>query len=235
MFDAKKMLDQFMGAAEQYAGKENVDKLKKAIAENPGMTKAAGVGLAAVLLGTRGGRQLTGTAVKLGGLAAVGGLAYNAYQNWQRSKGIETASAQAPGGELLSPPSDSPFSAEPATEQDRARAFLSAMIAAAKADGHIDSDEQKRIFGRMNELVDGAEAKAFLMDEMMAPNDLARLAGLAKSPEMAVEIYTASCIAINLDHADERAWLDNLAIALSLEPALTEEIERTVTAQRETV
>ncbi len=233
MFDAKKMLDQFMGAAEQYAGKENVDKLKKAISDNPGMTKAAGVGLAAVLLGTRGGRRMTGNAIKLGGLAAVGGLAYNAYQNWQRSKGIETESATAPGGELLPPPSDSPFNVSPVNEQERARAFLSAMIAAAKADGHINSEEQKRIFGRMNELVDGAEAKAFLMDEMMAPNDLARLAALAKSPEMAAEIYTASCIAIDLDHADEREWLDQLAIALSLEPALTEEIERAVTAQRE--
>jgi uncharacterized membrane protein YebE (DUF533 family) len=234
MFDAKKMLDQFMGAAENFAGKENVDKVKKAIADNPGMAKAAGVGLAAVLLGTRAGRRVTGNAVKLGGLAVVGGLAYQAYQNWQRTKGIETAGGQSgQGGELLPPPANSPFSIEPASEQDHARAFLTAMIAAAKADGRVDADEQKRIFGRMNELIDGAEAKAFLMDEMLAPNDLGRVVALAKTPEMAAEIYTASCMAIDLDHADERAWLDHLAAALKLEPSLTEEIERAVKNQQE--
>ncbi len=230
MFDAKKLLDQFMGAAETYAGKENVDKVKAAIAANPGMAKAAGVGLAAVLMGTKSGRKLGGSAVKLGGLAVVGGLAYQAYQNWQRKQGIDAGTQPS---ELSPPPSDSVFSTAGGTEQDRAKAFLVAMIAAAKADGHIDMEEQKRIHGRMDGLVD-AEAKAFLMDEMMAPSDLDRVASMANSPEMAMEIYAASCLAIDLDHAEERAWLDNLAGRLGLDPALTEEIEQSVTRDRAT-
>ena len=60
MFDAKKLLDQMMGAAENIAGKENIDRAKAAIAANPGMAKAAGVGLAMVLLGTKAGRSASG-------------------------------------------------------------------------------------------------------------------------------------------------------------------------------
>jgi uncharacterized membrane protein YebE (DUF533 family) len=235
MFDATKLLDQMMGAAERYAGKENVDKVRKKIAENPDMAKAAGVTLAAVLLGSRGGRKVAGSAAKLGGLAVVGGLAYQAWQNWQRKQGGETqtinTNTQPP--ELAPPPADSPF-AQHVSANERAKASLVAMIAAAKADGHIDNSEQQRIRGRMSDLVDDGEAKTFLLDEMMAPNDMERVAALATTPERAMEIYTASCIAIDLDHPEERAWLDKLATRLKLDPALTEEIERSVTAQRTT-
>jgi uncharacterized membrane protein YebE (DUF533 family) len=230
MFDAKKLLDQFMGAAETYAGKENVDKVKATIAANPGMAKAAGVGIAAILMGTKSGRKLGGSAIKLGGLAVVGGLAYQAYQNWQRNKGIEAGTQPK---ELAPPPPDSVFATAGGSEDDRAKAFLVAMIAAAKADGHIDMAEQKRIFGRMDGLVD-SDSKAFLMDEMMAPSDLERVAAMANSPEMAMELYTASCLAIDLDHVEERAWLDKLAARLGLDPALTEEIEQSVTRERAT-
>lgn len=230
MFDAKKLLDQMMGAAETYAGKQNVDKVKGAIAANPGLAQAAGVGLAALLLGTKGGRKMAGSAAKLGGLAVVGGLAYQAYQNWQASKAGGEALPQAAPRELAPPPAETPFAG---SEQERATTFLVAMIASAKADGHIDAEEQKRIYGQLNEQVVGAEAKAFLMDEMMAPLDLAKIASLATSHERAVEIYAASCMAIDLDHADERAYLDQLATTLRLEPALTEEIEKAVVEERQ--
>ena len=229
MFDAKKLLDQMMGAAENIAGKENIDRAKAAIAGNPGMAKAAGVGLAVVLLGTKAGRSVSGRVVKLGGLAAVGGLAYKAYQNWQAKQGVATGTETK---ELAAPPADSLFATKNANEQDRARTCLVAMISAAKADGHIDADEQKRIFGRMNEMIAGTEAKAFLMDEMTAPNDIGRVVKLATSHERAVEIYTASCWAIDLDQADEQAWLEGLAKGMKLEPALTEEIEKAVKQER---
>jgi uncharacterized membrane protein YebE (DUF533 family) len=231
MFDAKKMLDQFMGAAEDLAGKENIDKVKSAVAANPGMAKAAGIGLGALLLGTRSGRKVGAGALQLGSLAVVGGLAYQAYQNWQRSQGIEQGNASK---ELAPPPAGSPFSVEPASEQDRAKSFLIAMIAAAKADGHIDAAEQKRIQGRIEDVTADAAAKAFLLDEMMAPNDVDRVAKLATTTEGAVEIYTASCLAIDLDHAEERAWLDQLATRLKLDAALTEQIEAAVMGERAT-
>lgn len=229
MFDAKKLLDQMMGAAETYAGKENVAKVKGAITNNPELVTAAGAGLAALMLGSKGGRKVVGSAAKLGGLAVVGGLAYKAFQNWQQSKQGEVAQAPAPR-ELAPPPADTAFAGH---DQERAMTFLVAMIASAKADGHIDAEEQKRIYGQLNEQIVGAEAKAFLMEEMMAPLDLDRVAKLATSQERAVEIYAASCMAIDLDTHDERTWLDNLAQALRLDPALTEQIEKAVVEERQ--
>jgi len=219
MFDARKLLDQFMGAAEEMAGKENVDKVRDAVAKNPGLTKAAGVGLAAVLLGTRAGRRISGKALRLGALAAIGGVAYKAWQQWQQGKG---------GGA----PQENRFRHDGEAAQERARAFLSAMIASAKADGNIDADEQKRIFGKLNELVDGAEAKAFLMDQMMAPLDFAKIVELAPTREQAVEIYAASVMAIVIDTPAERVYLDTLATHLGLEKELAETVEKAVDEER---
>ncbi len=223
MFDARKLLDQFVGAAEQVAGKENIDKVRDAVAKNPGMTKAAGIGLGAVLLGTRAGRRLSGRALRLGALAAIGGIAYKAYQDWQQGKA---------GTAVDEPPEGSPFRHEGAREQDRARAFLSAMIASAKADGSIDSDEKQRIFGKLNELVDGAEAKAFLLDEMTAPFDFEKIVALGPTREEAVEIYTASVMAIVIDTPAERTYLDTLATHLGLEKELAEKVEMAVEEER---
>ena len=243
MFDAKQLLDQFIGAAEGVAGKDNVDRVRKGIAENPGMAKAAGIGLAAVLLGTRSGRALTGTAVKLGGLAAVGGLAYKAYRNWQGGEAAQEAlpggeaaasrtSLPGRGGELLPPPQDTAFSHDENSAQEAARVFLTAMIAAAKSDGQIDADEQKRIFGKLNEMETGAEGKAYLMEEMMAPVDVDRIAAMATSRERAVEIYTASCMAIVTDTDAERRYLDQLAQKMGLERGLAELVEKAIAEER---
>jgi uncharacterized membrane protein YebE (DUF533 family) len=229
MFDAKKLLDQFIGAAENVAGKENVAKVRDAIAKNPGMAKAAGAGLAAVLLGTRAGRSLGRKALKLGGVAVVGTLAYNAWRDWQAK---QAGKAAAPGGELLAPPKDSPFHPAAGNDQERAKAFLSAMIGAAKADGAIDKDEQARIFGKLNELVDGAEAKAFLMEQMMAPLELEKIAALSTSRERAVELYAASAMAIVIDQPSERAWLDKLAARLGIDKELARLVEKAVEEER---
>jgi uncharacterized membrane protein YebE (DUF533 family) len=223
MFDARKLLDQFVGAAEQMAGKENVDKVRQAVRDNPGLSKAAGVGLAAVLLGTRAGRRLSGRALRLGALAAIGGVAYKAFQQWQQGKS---------GGVVGAPPAGSPFRHDGEAAQERAKAFLSAMIASAKADGNIDADEQKRIFGKLNEMVDGAEAKAFLMEQMMAPLDFSKIVELAPTREQAVEIYAASVMAVVVDTPAERVYLNTLADHLGLEKELAATVEKAVEEER---
>jgi len=47
---------------------------------------AAAAGALALLVGTKGGRRVTGTALKLGSLAALGGVGYTAYRNWQEKQ-----------------------------------------------------------------------------------------------------------------------------------------------------
>ena len=57
--------------------------------------------------------------------------------------------------------------------------------------------------------------------------ELALLAASATTPELAMEIYTASVLAIDPDHPAERAYLDLLGARLNLPAELTAEIRRT--------
>ena len=82
MLDPKKLLDELLGSkipGTESTVREKAGQATQLAKDNP---LAAGA-LVAVLLGTGTGRKVTGSALKLGGLAAVAGLAYKAYQNYQ--------------------------------------------------------------------------------------------------------------------------------------------------------
>lgn len=235
MLDAKRLLDQFVGGQGSQGG--GGEFLRGA-----GGGALAG-GLAALILGTKTGRKLGGEALKLGGIAAVGALAYKAFSDWQAGKQV------APAGEasrpssvpqssvsqspvlMLPAPSGTPFN--PSSEggqQKLARTLLRAMIAAAKADGHVDAQEQTRIFAEMDKLSLSADDKAFVMDELRARLDVDAVAGAATTPEEAAEIYTASLLAIDVDNAAERGYLAMLAARLKLDDALVAHLQQSVAA-----
>jgi uncharacterized membrane protein YebE (DUF533 family) len=193
-------------------------------------------GLAASMLMGGSGRKMLGKAAKYGAVAAIGGLAYHA---WQKSRqntqqpGPETGSGVS-GGAV--PPIDADYEAAPANSaflpapaddhaQDvLARSLLRAMIAAAKADGKIDAAEKERIFTRLNALDLSAEDKAFVFDELSAPLDLNAVVASATSPEVAAEIYAASLVAIESETPAEKAYLHMLAVRLDLDSALVSQI-----------
>lgn len=233
MFDAKRLLDQFMGGQGGQGGQGGSsgggDFLRGA-----GGGALAG-GLAAILLGTKTGRKLGGEALKLGGMAAVGALAYKAYRDWQAGKQpAPTASQQQPQQApvpMLPAPSGTPFNpSTPSEQQTLARHLLRAMIAAAKADGHVDAQEQARIFAEMDKLPLAADDKAFVMDELRAKLDIDAVASAASTPEEAAEIYTASLLAIDVDNAAERGYLGMLAARLKLDDALVAHLQQSVAA-----
>ena len=103
--------------------------------------------------------------------------------------------------------------------------LLRAMIAAAKSDGHIDAAEQQKIFGKLDDLDLDTEAKAWVMDELRKPLDIDSVVAAATSPEVAVEIYAASFLAIDPDDPAEQAYLAMLASRLKLDPGLKTAIE----------
>ena len=230
MLDAKRLLDQFVGGqGGPGGGSGGGDFLRGA-----GGGALAG-GLAAILLGTKTGRKLGGEALKLGGVAAVGALAYKAYRDWQAGKQAAPATAapqpQSAPVPMLPAPSGTPFNpATPAEQQTLARHLLRAMIAAAKADGHVDAQEQARIFAEMDKLPLSSEDKAFVMDELRAKLDIDAVAGAAATPEEAAEIYTASLLAIDVDNAAERGYLGMLAARLKLDDALVAHLQQSVAA-----
>lgn len=230
MFDAKRLLDQVMGGqGGQGSSGGGGDFLRGA-----GGGALAG-GLAAILLGTKTGRNLGGEALKLGGMAAVGALAYKAYRDWQAGKQPASATPQQQPQQapvpMLPAPSGTPFNpSTPSEQQTLARHLLRAMIAAAKADGHVDAQEQARIFAEMDKLPLAADDKAFVMDELRAKLDIDAVASAASTPEEAAEIYTASLLAIDVDNAAERGYLGMLAARLKLDDALVAHLQQNVTA-----
>lgn len=231
MFDPRKLLDGLLGS--QVPGMQGTvrDKAGQAVQlakDNPLATGA----LAAVLLGTKTGRGLSGSALKLGGLAAVAGLAYKAYQNYQA--GSQPAHSAPNEPELLPAPADTSFhpSQAPQGESEFALTLVRAMIAAAKADGHIDDEERRKIGDKLGLAGIDAEAKDFLLAELERPLDLDQIVAAAKSDAQKIEIYTASRLAIDPDTRTERGYLDMLAGRLNLPDALIDHIESTVSAAK---
>ncbi|KQZ86971.1 hypothetical protein ASD64_05785 [Mesorhizobium sp. Root157] len=234
MFDPKKLLNDLLGSQVPGTGTTVRDKAGQAVQMAKDNPLAAGA-LAAVLLGTGAGRQVTGAALKLGGLAAIGGLAYKAYQNYQNGKTpAETAAGQP---ELLPPPQDTAFhpSQAPQGESEFASTLVRAMIAAAKADGRIDDEERRKIGDKLSLSGLDSDAEAFLKAELDAPLDLDKLVAAAQTDAQKVELYTASRLAIDPDTRAERGYLDLLAGRLGLPDALVEHVEATVSAAKAAV
>ena len=129
---------------------------------------AAGA-LVAVLLGTGTGRAVTGSALKLGGLAAIGGLAYKAYQNYQAGKQPTVTTLPAKPSCCRRPRTRGFHPARaPQGEGEFALTLVRAMIAAAKADGHIDDAERRKIGDRLSIAGIGDDAERFLREELGA-------------------------------------------------------------------
>lgn len=233
MFDPKTLLDQLLGTQVPGTSGSLRDKAAgatKLAKDNPLATGA----IAAVLLGTKTGRKLASNAAVVGGLAAIAGLGYQAYRNYQQGKAPATATPDAPANEppvLAPPPVESGFEPE-ILSNDFVLVLVRAMIAAAKADGQIDEAERARIVDRAHAVGLGSEAEAFLASELASPTDLDALIGAAKTEEQKVELYTASRLAIEPDSRAERGYLDLLAGRLGLADALVDHIEATVSAHK---
>lgn len=200
----------------------NIDQIVKALQtdnRHQGNVMSGAAGLAAGLFLSKGGLgKLAGSAVQLGAVAAVGGLAYSAWQNYQ--KGQQGNGTPARQDAFVPSPSDTH------AHEELGKSLVRAMIAAAKADGKIDAEEKEAIFGRLETMSLSSEEKAWVFDELSSALDINAVVARADTPEHAVEIYAASLVAITADTAAERAYLDALASKLRLEPDLVAEIHK---------
>lgn len=106
--------------------------------------------------------------------------------------------------------------------------MLRAMIAAAKADGQVDSAERARIADQLDAAGLGQAARDAVLaefDRTVAPEALARE---AQDPMLAAQVYAAAVAGAAAVEGAERAWLDGFARALRLDRAATEAIERRI-------
>ncbi len=225
MLDPKKLLNDLLGTQVPGGGtvREKAGQVGDMARQNPLATGA----IAAVLLGTGIGRSLTGSALQLGAAAAVGGLAWNAYQNYQQGKAPAEVSTEMQ--DILPPPADSGFDIEAKAEGGEFQlALVRAMIAAARADGHIDDEERARIGEKLTMAGLDDDAQSFIRAELARPVDVDALVKMATTEAERIELYTASRLAIDPKTRAERGYLDMLAGRLGLADALVDHIEATI-------
>jgi uncharacterized membrane protein YebE (DUF533 family) len=184
-------------------------------------------GLTANALNSKQGRKLGVTALKVGGVAAVGALAYAAYQRYSTSR-VQQQDAPQPTvrTQLAPPPPSSGFIPAPVDRDALGLTLVRAMIAAARADGTMDSAESQAIFGRIEQLGLSPDEQHALVAEMNRPVDMDELVSAATRPEIAAEIYLASLLAIDVDTPAEQGYLSMLAARLQLPRELVSELHR---------
>jgi uncharacterized membrane protein YebE (DUF533 family) len=224
MTNAKSLLDSlFANARDLTSGAGAGDLAQQAKAkwnDQSTLTKGAiAGGLLGVLL-SGNARKLVGTGAKVGGAALIGGLAYKAYEDWKAGK--KAADIPAPSGQPLALPEPSPafLPTSDGAVTDLAERLVQAMVAATKADGQVTAEERQRIDAQLRQLGLEAHAQALIAAELDSPLDVGRIAGLARTPEEAAEIYTASLLVVDPNGAAERGYLAMLAARLGLEDAL---------------
>jgi uncharacterized membrane protein YebE (DUF533 family) len=179
---------------------------------------AAAGGIVALLMGNKSARKFAGKAATYGGAAVLGGIAYKAFQNWQQNN------AGTGNGDDAAP-DESRFISEQTLQPAFELTLIKAMIAAAKADGHIDDVEHQRIIKAIAEMDISPEMKGMVFDLLLQQITVEELVKDIGTIEQKSEIYLASCLAINPDHPAEKAHLEQLSSALGLPPGLSSELQ----------
>ncbi|WP_425653815.1 tellurite resistance TerB family protein [Vibrio campbellii] len=173
---------------------------------------AIGGGLIGMLMGSKKSKkmakQMGSGALKVGGAAALGALAYKVYNDWQSKQDAQGVN------ETFDP-----------DDNIHAKLILKAMIGAAKADGHVDEEEMARIEQALTEMGADDRVRQLVHQELHKPLDPAEIARLATSPQQASEIYLASLIVADEQNFMEKAYLQELAKQLNLSPEVTHQLE----------
>lgn len=227
-----------MSMAEQRSIIPPAGKERTAMMKGVG-TGALAAGAIALLFGSKGTRKFARKAAKLGGTAAIGGLAYKAYTDWQAqqagggSASPDSATAgttsQAFSGKLdldQFAQSGTPISnLADAEATARSESIIQAMISAARADGHVDDEEMALITRQIASFELERDVTSFLLSELNKPVSVEAIAALADTPETAAELYIASALVVDIESAAERTYLDELAVAMNMDAGLVAYLE----------
>jgi len=230
--DTKSFLDELLKTGKEYAdiGREFTEEKLKIPEEGEnreatldGMKKGAiAAGVLALLLGTNAGRRVTGSALKIGSLAAIGGIGWKAYQNWLNEQEATNDAAKDTIPKTKMAPINK-LNEEDANK--RSQVLLRAMIAAAKADGHVNTKEVIAIEEQIKKLKLSEDVAELLKNEIKKPLDVKEISALAEDQTMAAEIYLVSAVITDKENSMERDYLKLLAKEMELPDALVAQLQ----------
>lgn len=207
--DGRSLARQAEDAAAQRLGVGDDPASRQRLRE-AGLAGGAALGLAAMLLGGRRRGGLGRSALLVGGIGALGKIAADA---WARTGAAPDAAAA-----LL----------DDDGAEERARTLLFAMVAAAKADGHIDDEEHSAIEAEIEDLP--ASVQGLLGEAIAATPDPEAIARRVRDGQEGREVYAASALLCGRDDPRELDYLDRLARALGLSDEEARRIEADVLA-----
>ena len=183
----------------------------------------AGGALTGALTGKKS-RKTAANLLKLGGVAAIGGLAWKAYRNYQQQSGGRNAARTQAAWQNLPEQGFDVEKVDARYAGGNSLLIIRAMVAAAMSDGHIDSAEHMRIFEHAEQLPLSNEDKATLFDELRNPQPVTAIVAGAHNPAIAVEVYAASLLAIDELTYEGQIYLRRLADLLKLPPQLVDAV-----------
>lgn len=180
-------------------------------------TAGAGALIAAMILGTKGGRRFLGGAAKTGAVAGLGALAYHA---WMKSQGRKPAADVEPA--------QLGYATAKTAEPEFAEALVHTLVAAAWADGVMDEAEQALVDTALKEAGLGKKDRAVFAGGQAEAATLDKIVLGAISPNHAAQLYTAACVVTGDPTQAEGAFLERLATRLGIAPAHADAIRKEV-------
>lgn len=112
--------------------------------------------------------------------------------------------------------------------QELAVRLIRIMVAAAHADGTMDTAEERAVLDKMRGADLSQEEKLFLLNELHQPRSLEELTAGITDPSVAKTMYMLAVATIAIDTESERAWLNELAGLLGI----SKEIQAFIEEQR---
>lgn len=203
------LLNQVLGTVQKTGS--SVGKNSDLIAKIGG--GAAVAGLASMFLKKKNTKKI----VTAGSMAALGALAYHAYQNWQRNNNNNGGTQQTVLDQAAFEPSGQ-------AAENAGRIILRTMIAAAAADGLIEDEERRLIQAETGNDPETAQWVDNEVQHPALPADIAREIG--NNPALAAEAYLAARLVCGDLARKEIVFLSQLSQALNLDDKLVEALEK---------
>lgn len=184
-----------------------------------------GAGALGALLGT----MMPKGGMKAAGLLGIGALALNFYKQWSAQNAQAKEAPKESGFFAYS----GPQSASQASADPTAMMVLRTMVYAARADGHVDSEEEARIAKLLPQFFPDQDVTPILKGLMEEPINPSLLAREVQSEEQALDLYRLSCIIMDIDHFMERGYLAELGKSLNLSADRMQALEKEAEIVRE--
>lgn len=226
------LLNQFIGTENQSDAGKNITgisnllgKIRNSLPESLVGGAAAG-SIVALLTSNKSARKFASTAASYGGAAVLGGLAFKAFKNWQLNSQYQSPVTR----QSATTCSDSTIGYENyhygshVAAPDYELKLIKAMIASAKADGHIDAEEQHEIFQSIARMNLSSEMKTTVFDLLNHPISMEDIVRGVHDIGQKSELFLAACLVVDPDIPSVNVHLDQMANALMLPEDLKRQI-----------